>query len=57
MPCAPWPAIARAWLSTGAGEVTGLIAAVGADYVEVSTSVGAMSAVPIDAIMRVRSAF
>jgi len=47
---------ARVIVDYGAGEVTGLIAAVGADYVEVSTSVGAMSAVPIDAIMRVRSA-
>jgi len=46
---------ARVVIDFGAGEVTGLIAVVGADYVEVSTSVGAMSAVPIDAIMRVRS--
>jgi hypothetical protein len=46
---------ARVIVDFGAGEVTGLIAVVGADYVEVSTSVGAMSAVPIDAIMRVRS--
>ncbi|MBC7298201.1 MAG: hypothetical protein H5T82_04835 [Demequina sp.] len=47
---------ARVIVDFGVGEVTGLIAIVGADYVEVSTSVGAMSAVPIDAIMRVRSA-
>ena len=47
---------ARVIVDFGVGEVTGLIAVVGADYVEVSTSVGAMSAVPIDAIMRVRSA-
>lgn len=48
---------ARVIVDYGAGEVTGLIAVVGADYVEISTSVGAMSAVPIDAVMRVRSAF
>jgi len=47
---------ARVIVDFGAGEVTGLIAVVGADYVEVSTTVGSMSAVPIDAIMRVRSA-
>lgn len=47
---------ARVIVDFGTGEVTGLIAAVGADYVEISTSVGAMSAVPIDAVMRVRSA-
>lgn len=46
---------ARVIVDYGAGQVTGLIAVVGADYVEVSTSVGAMSAVQIDAIMRVRS--
>jgi len=46
----------RVIVDFGAGEVTGLIAVVGADYLEVSTAVGTMSAVPIDAIMRVRSA-
>ena len=47
---------ARVIVDYGAGEVTGLIAVVGADYVELSTSIGATSAVPIAAIMRVRSA-
>lgn len=47
---------ARVTVDVGAGEVTGLIAIVGADYVELSTSMGAMCAVPIDAIMRVRAA-
>lgn len=47
---------ARVIVDFGAGEVTGLIATVGADYVEISTSVGATSAVPTDAVMRVRSA-
>jgi hypothetical protein len=47
---------ARVTVDTAAGSVAGLIGVVGADFIEVSTSVGSSVAVPMAAIMRVRSA-
>ena len=46
----------RVIVDTGAGSAAGLVGAVGADYIEVSTSVGSSVAVPMAAITRVRSA-
>jgi len=47
---------ARVFVGTAAGSVSGVIGAVGADFIEVSTSVGSSVAVPMAAITRVRSA-
>lgn len=47
---------ARVVVATAAGDVAGVIGVVGADYIEVSTGVGTSVAVPMQAIMRVRSA-
>lgn len=47
---------ARVVVTTAAGQTSGVIGAVGADYVEVSTAVGAAVVVPLAAIMSVRSA-
>ncbi len=47
---------ARVIVATGAGEVAGLIGVVGADFIEVSTTVGSSVAVPMAAITLVRSA-
>ena len=47
---------ARVVVSAGASEVAGVIGVVGADYIEVSTAVGASVAVPMAAITLVRSA-
>lgn len=47
---------ARVIVHTGAGSVSGLIGAVGADFIELSTTVGSSVAVPMSAITRVRSA-
>lgn len=47
---------ARVVVSAGPNEVAGVIGVVGADYIEVSTSVGASVAVPMAAITFVRSA-
>ncbi len=47
---------ARVVVSTLSGDVTGVIGAVGADYIELSTGVGASVLIATDAITRVRSA-
>lgn len=46
----------RVVVHTQGGNVTGLLGAVGADYVEVSTGLGQQVAVPLLAIRRIRSA-
>jgi len=46
----------RVVIATQAGDVTGVIGVVGADYLEVSTGVGSSTVVVTSAIMRVRSA-
>ena len=47
---------ARVIVDTVAGSTSGLVGMVGADFIEVSTTVGASVAVPIAAITRVRPA-
>lgn len=47
---------ARVVVSTLSGEVTGMIGVVGADYIELSTGVGASVIIAVESITRVRSA-
>lgn len=47
---------ARVIVDTIAGSASGLVGVVGADFIEVSTAVGASVAVPMAAITRVRAA-
>jgi hypothetical protein len=47
---------ARVVVSTLSGDVTGIIGAVGADFIELSTGVGASVLIATDAVTRVRSA-
>ncbi len=47
---------ARVVASTLSGDVTGIIGAVGADFIELSTGVGASVLIATDAVTRVRSA-
>ena len=47
---------ARVIVDTAAGSASGLVGVVGADFIEVSTAVGASVAVPMAAITKVRAA-
>lgn len=47
---------ARVIVDTSAGSITGLLGVVGADFIEISTAVGASVAVPMAAITKVRAA-